>query len=284
MHLLLKQALLLELSCKMQENKKLLIIFLSGLVIFLLLLMPASIIVNSIELPDRINVEVNRGNIWKGAASVYARASSSAENSESRVLLVDWRMCLSGSFPFISYCLNIQEGGNTHNVKVVGMPGSEIVLEDLKSTLPITEIIKQMQSGNLALLRLRGSLNIDLDRLVFDTVNQVPVEWSGRITLESGGFFNVDFPQLVFRMSQQSFISRSESSQSFGSNELPTIILQGADDTMTLDGNLQVLPDMQVKLNLEILARTELVEKTFAPLATNREGRKLFISYQGSLL
>ncbi len=266
----------------MQENKKLLIIFLSGLAVFLLLLMPAGIIVNSIELPDSISVKVNRGSIWKGAASVYARAS--AESSESRVILVDWRMCLSGSFPFISYCLNIQEGGNTHSVKVVGVPGSEIVLEDLKSTLPITEIIKQMQSGNLALLRLRGSLNIDLDRLVFDTVNQVPVEWSGRITLESGGFFNVDFPQLVFRMSQQSFISRSESSQSFGSNELPTIILQGADDTMTLDGNLQVLPDMQVKLNLEILARTELVEKTFAPLATNREGRKLFISYQGSLL
>ncbi len=269
----------------MRENKKLLIIFSSGLIVFLLLLMPVGIIVNSIALPDRINVNVNRGSIWKGAANVYMRASGNAEeNSESRVLLVDWSMCLSGSFPFISYCLNVQEGGNTHNVKVVGVPGSEIVLEDLKSTLPIDEIISQMQSVNLALLRLRGSLNVDLDRLVFDTVNKVPVEWSGRITLESGGFFNVDFPQLVFRMSQQSFISRSESSQSFGSNELPTIILQGADDTMTIDGNLQVLPDMQVKLNLEILARTELVEKTFAPLATNREGRKLFISYQGSLL
>ncbi|MBE8182903.1 MAG: hypothetical protein HAW61_05210 [Candidatus Portiera sp.] len=270
----------------MLENKKLIILFFAGLAISVVLLMPVSILINTIGLPEGVNLNVHRGNIWQGSANVYFNRDANndkAATSETQVLLMDWQLCAGGSFPFISYCLDIKSSGNQHSVKIVGFPGDELTLENIKSKLDISVIAQQLQVKNLALLKVRGSLNIAMDKLELDLLENTPILWDGRITLDSGGFFNVDFPQIVLLMRQQSFISRGETNQAFGNDKLPTIIIQGNDDTMTIDGTLQILPDKQVKLNLEILARTELVEQTFAPLATNRDGRKLFITYQGPL-
>ncbi len=250
---------------------------------FFLLRLPINLFVNNSALPAGTSINIHRGTLWSGNADVYVGAANPEAKKPTQILLVNWGLCSSGSFPFFAYCLEIKSGGNDHSVKLVGLPGAKIKLHNIKSELDVSFITQQIKQQQLALLNLRGSLSVDMNRLIIDRPGNIPSSWDGRITLNDGGFFNVDLPQLTMVMSQREFISRDETSQAFGNNKLPTIIIQGADDTMSLDGSVQFLPDNQAKLSLEILARDDLVEQTFAPLATNREGRKLFITYQGAI-
>lgn len=264
-------------------DRKLIITFFATFIVAFVLLMPARFFISDASLPDGVSMNIHRGTLWQGNADVYVGGGNEESPKATQILLLNWQLCGSGSFPFFAYCLAIKNSGKDHSIKLVGLPGAKLNLRNIMSEIDMSFIIQQLNLQGLSLLNLRGSLDLALNKLLIDTTTNLPLEWDGRMTLNSGGFFNVDFPPISMIMSQREFISRDESSQAFGNNKLPTMIIQGSDDTMTLDGTLQILPDNQAKLSLEILARNELVEKTFAPLASNREGRKIFITYQGAL-
>ena len=263
------------------ENKRLIIAAAVGLLAGAVLLMPLRLI--NIQLPPSINVKIYKGSILGGNANLFAKFS---ENSDEELFLLSWDSCLSKSFPFFATCWSLKGADQEHSGDLVGIPGDEIVLNNINSRMPvsvITSLVRGPIAQRLGFLRLRGSLNAEINKLVLDTTKTIPSKWDGRITLNSAGFFNINLPQLVILLSEQPFISSVEGDNSFGAQKLPTIQMQGADDTMDISGTVQFLPDSQMKVSMEILARDPLVAQTFAPLATNRDGNRFFINYQTAL-
>lgn len=268
-------------------DRKIAITLVAGILISLILLFPVSLIINNIEMPDRVQVKVYKGNILSGNANLFVKPS---DTSYDQLLLLSWDLCASGSFPFVAFCWKMKGGEKEHTGKLIGIPGDNLVLEKISTSIAMETITDLLSIGGssvaYAILRVRGSVDVMLDKLVVDTVNNLPSRWDGRVELNSGGFFNLDLPQIVFLMSNEGFIKSADNtgnSDTFGRSKLPTIRFQGADDTMDIAGSIQLLPDNQVKVSIEILARDPLALQTFAPLSTNREGNRLFISYQGAL-
>ncbi len=268
----------------MNIKLKSLIIFCCSFLVAGVLLFPAKFILPMVDVPDKLDIRVNNGNIWKGNANIFWNNSP---NTGTDFFIASWHLCLGRSFPFIAYCWELKEDDKDSSGKLVGIPGNEIILESLMTQVQIAPIIAEM-SGNLnsellKFSRLRGNADVNIRRINYDLQNQLPISWDGEIIISSSGFFNIDLPVIKIAMTQENFISRTEQNESLIKNKLPTLRISGSDETMDIVGEVQILPQGQIKVNSQITAKNELVSRTFAPIANNREGNKFFWSYQGAI-
>ena len=264
-------------------SKQNIILFTIALIVSFVVFLPARLLVADIKVSDNLEVQINSGTIWSGKADVFVTTPPAATQS---VFLAEWNLCLNNQFPFVAVCLDLNGGGQNHQLKLTGASASQISLADVSSSIPVSSILGMLGADNdvrLQLLRLRGALSLEVESVAFDLVNRLPLSWTGRVELADGGFFNLDLPPLTFLLSHEEFISSADATGSFGDSKLPTIRVQGQDERMEVVGSVQILPDKQVKLSSELTANDDLVARTFTPIATNRQGNKFFITYQGAL-
>ena len=263
---------------------KLVIAFCCSFLVAGTLLLPAKFILSMVNVPDKLDIRINNGNIWKGNANVFWNNSP---NTGADFFITSWHLCLGSSFPFIAYCLELRGDDKDSSGKLVGIPGDQIVLESLMTQVQIAPIIAglpgNINSELLRFSRLRGNADVNIRRINYDLKNHLPISWDGEIIISSSGFFNIDLPVIKVAMTQENFISRTEQSESLIKNKLPTLRISGSDETMDIVGEVQILPKGQIKVNSQITAKNELVSRTFAPIANNREGNKFFWSYQGAI-
>lgn len=267
----------------MQKINKL-IVYLSLFVVIAIFLIPARFVLAMVDMPSNLDIKVNHGNMWRGHANILW---TPGPTKKTDLYLLSWKICLGRSLPFIAYCWKLEGASADSSGRLVGIPADIILLERLQTELELAPIIEvfsdELDSKLLTISKLRGKAKINIRELRYNLQNNIPLSWNGEIIISQGGFFNVDFPEIKLAMTQEQFISHVEQKSAAITDTLPTIRLSASGDTMDISGDIQILPQKEIKLDLQIIAKNQLVSQTFTPIATNREGNKFFWTYQGKL-
>ena len=257
---------------------RLVIIFVCVYLISLIFFLPVRYILRFVELPAGVEMNIERGSIWKGKGIVKIEFPQQPLEFE-----LAWRTCFSKIFPFYGNCLELNTRGMVLRGTLVGIPSEDVRIRSSAGQADIQFFADILSNLNpiVKLAKPQGSVDINVKNLHYSLAEGTVLAWEGIVEMKDVLFFGVEVPDITGQLTQEPFISQQERAAPLAGQDLPTMRFRGGDKRLGIATVGQFLPDKQIKLDTELTVLDNSLRPAIQAFANRKEGNKYFWEYQG---